>query len=104
MTIRIELSCDRCRGSNISIPIYGGDDTVADCEDCGAKVGTLADLKTQMSLYVLGRKTEDRTQASFDWGNQAQHEDGRRFKRGAPHLRVVRTPRERSFEVKAARR
>ncbi len=56
MPVSIELRCDYCRGDNLSIPLNGGDETVVDCEDCGAEVGTLADLKTTLSLKVLGRK------------------------------------------------
>ena len=56
MTVSIELRCDNCRGTNISIPLYGGDDSPVDCEDCGAELGTLADIKTMLSLHVLGRK------------------------------------------------
>ncbi len=56
MTVSIEIRCDQCRGTRLSIPIYGGDETPVDCEDCGAELGTLADLKTIVSLQLLGRK------------------------------------------------
>ncbi len=56
MTVSIDIRCDNCRGNNVSIPIHGGDDTEVDCEDCGAELGTLGDLKTIVSLQVLGRK------------------------------------------------
>ena len=56
MSVSIEIRCDYCRGENLSIPLEGGDETVVDCEDCGAEVGTLADIKTLVSLKVLGRK------------------------------------------------
>ena len=56
MTVSIELRCDNCRGSSISIPLYGGDDSPVDCEDCGADLGTLGDIKTLLSLQLLGRK------------------------------------------------
>ncbi len=56
MTVSIELRCDNCRGTSISIPLDGGDDSAVDCEDCGADLGTLADIKTLLSLHVLGRK------------------------------------------------
>jgi hypothetical protein len=38
-------------------PLHGGDDTHVDCEDCGANLGTLDDVKTLVSLQLLGRKT-----------------------------------------------
>ena len=60
MTVSIELRCDNCRGSSISIPLYGGDDSPVDCEDCGADLGTLADIKATLSLQVLGRKHDPR--------------------------------------------
>jgi ribosomal protein S27E len=60
MTVSIDIRCDNCRGKNVSIPIYGGDETAVDCEDCGAELGTLADIKTLVSLQVLGRKTAAR--------------------------------------------
>jgi hypothetical protein len=56
MPVSIELRCDYCRGDNLSIPLSGGEETMVDCEDCGAEVGTLADLKTTITLKVLGRK------------------------------------------------
>ncbi len=58
MTVSIDIRCDNCRGSSVSIPLHGGDETPVDCEDCGAQLGTLADLKTQVSLHVLGRKRQ----------------------------------------------
>jgi uncharacterized Zn finger protein len=60
MTVSIEIRCDNCRGDNLSIPLWGGDETAVDCEDCGAQLGTLDDLKTLVSLQVLGRKTVER--------------------------------------------
>lgn len=59
MTVSIEIRCDHCRSDRLSIPLWGGDDTEVDCEDCGAQVGTLDDLKTLVSLHLLGRKTAD---------------------------------------------
>jgi ribosomal protein S27E len=56
MTVSIDIRCDNCRGTNLSIPLHGGDETEVDCEDCGADLGTLADIKTLISLQVLGRK------------------------------------------------
>lgn len=60
MTVSIELRCDNCRSTCISIPLDGGDDSPVDCEDCGADLGTLADIKTLLSLTVLGRKKMSR--------------------------------------------
>jgi hypothetical protein len=51
------LRCDRCRSTAISIPLDGSDESPLDCEDCGADLGTLSDLKTMVTLKVLGRKT-----------------------------------------------
>lgn len=87
MTVQIEVRCDYCRGSNISIPLNAGEETYADCEDCGAEVGTVADLKTQMSLHLLGRKTTDDRQPSFSWYDQ--HPRAERPRRERPMLRVV---------------
>ena len=56
MTVSIDIRCDRCCGTAISIPIEGSDQSAVDCEDCGADLGTLADLKTLVTLQVLGRK------------------------------------------------
>jgi uncharacterized Zn finger protein len=56
MPVSIEIRCDYCRGDNLSIPLEGGEETMVDCEDCGASVGTLADVKTTVSLKLLGRK------------------------------------------------
>jgi hypothetical protein len=60
MTVSIDIRCDNCRGNSLSIPIYGGDETAVDCEDCGAQLGTLADLKTLVALQLLGRKKVQR--------------------------------------------
>jgi uncharacterized Zn finger protein len=56
MPVSIEIRCDHCHGDNLSIPLHGGEETMVDCEDCGAEVGTLADIKTTVSLKLLGRK------------------------------------------------
>ena len=56
MTVSIERRCDNCRGTSISNPLDGGDDSPVDCEDCGADLGTLGDIKTLLSLQMLGRK------------------------------------------------
>ena len=56
MAVSIEIRCDHCRGDNLSIPLDGSDESMVDCEDCGAEVGTLADVKTMVSLKLLGRK------------------------------------------------
>jgi uncharacterized Zn finger protein len=56
MTASIDIQCDNCRGAHLSIPLHGGDETEVECEDCGCTVGTLADLKTLLSLKILGRK------------------------------------------------
>ena len=56
MALSIEIRCDHCRGDNLSIPLDACEETMVDCEDCGAEVGTLADVKTMVSLKLLGRK------------------------------------------------
>jgi hypothetical protein len=60
MTVSIDIRCDNCRGDKLSIPLWGGDETAVDCEDCGAQLGTLDDVKTLVSLQLLGRKTAGR--------------------------------------------
>jgi hypothetical protein len=60
MTVSIDIRCDNCRGDKLSIPLWGGDETAVDCEDCGAQLGTLDDVKTLVSLQLLGRKTAAR--------------------------------------------
>jgi hypothetical protein len=57
MTVSIDIRCDNCRGKNVSIPIYGGDETAVDCEDCGAELGTLADIKT--SGFAAGARPQN---------------------------------------------
>ena len=56
MTVSIEIRCDHCRGDNLSIPLDACEETMVDCEDCGAELGTLAEVKTMVSLKLLGRK------------------------------------------------
>lgn len=58
MTVSIEIRCDNCRGFNLSVPLSAGDETEVDCEDCGARLGTLDDVKTLVSLQLLGRKAD----------------------------------------------
>lgn len=60
MTVSIEIRCDNCRSDQLSIPLWGGDDTAVDCEACGAELGTLDDVKTLVSLQLLGRKQAER--------------------------------------------
>ncbi len=62
MTVSIDIRCDLCRGSRLSVPLHADEETAVECEDCGTELGTLADVKTLVSLKLLGRKKPARPQ------------------------------------------
>lgn len=52
--MKIELSCSKCGKNRFVFPEEGGDEAMVICEECGHKVGTLAQLKERVAEMVLG--------------------------------------------------
>jgi uncharacterized Zn finger protein len=55
----IDLSCAECGKNRFSLSEAESDDCLIRCEDCGHEVGTLGDLKQQVSVEVLRRSASN---------------------------------------------
>jgi DNA-directed RNA polymerase subunit RPC12/RpoP len=51
--MRIDLNCAECGSNRFTLDKHSEDDAHVECEDCGHKIGTLADLKERVSAFVL---------------------------------------------------
>ena len=50
--MRIELSCKECGANNFRLDVAENDEEMIRCEECGHIVGTLADVKRQVTEQV----------------------------------------------------
>lgn len=50
--MRIDLTCRQCGSNRFRLDRKLEDDTHVDCEDCGHKIGTMAELKRQVADEV----------------------------------------------------
>lgn len=53
--MRIELNCRECGSNRFTLDRDTDDDAHVECEDCGHRIGTMADLKHQIAQEVLKR-------------------------------------------------
>lgn len=51
--LKIDLSCGACGSNRIDIPAQAQDDGPVLCGDCGHRLGSLGDLKSQVERAVL---------------------------------------------------
>jgi hypothetical protein len=58
MDVSVELHCDRCGSANLSLPADGEDEGAIACNDCGAGLGTFADLRRELVARALNRSAE----------------------------------------------
>jgi len=56
--MRVDLSCAVCGNNRFSLSEADKDTSMVWCEDCGHKMGTLAELKQRMADEVLKRAAE----------------------------------------------
>lgn len=58
MDVSVEIHCAACGSANYSLPDGEGDDAPVDCNDCGRRLGTIADLKAEMLAQALVHSAE----------------------------------------------
>lgn len=55
--MRIDLNCAECGSNRFSLDKGNDDDANIRCEDCGRKIGTLAELKAKIAEEVMKRSS-----------------------------------------------
>ena len=58
MEVSVELHCERCGSANVSIPEPAPDDAALGCNDCGDRLGTVAELKAELFDQALRHSAE----------------------------------------------
>ena len=58
MDVSVEIHCAACGSANYSLPGGEGDDAPVDCNDCGRRLGNIAELKAEMLAQALGHSAE----------------------------------------------
>lgn len=53
MRLKIDLSCGECGSNRIDIPAQADDDSAVVCEECGHRLGSLAEVKSRVEQAVL---------------------------------------------------
>jgi DNA-directed RNA polymerase subunit RPC12/RpoP len=55
--MRIDLNCAQCGKNRFALHGDIADDTQIECESCGHKIGTMAELKARVAEEVLKRSS-----------------------------------------------
>jgi DNA-directed RNA polymerase subunit RPC12/RpoP len=58
MDVAVEIHCEACGSANYSLPDGVADDAAIRCNDCGARLGTIAELKAEMLDQALAHSAE----------------------------------------------
>lgn len=58
MDIAVEIHCAACGSANYSLPDGTADDSPVACNDCGRRLGSIADLKAEMLEQALAHSAE----------------------------------------------
>ena len=58
MDVSVEIHCGGCGSANYSLPAGEADDSAVDCNDCGRRLGTIAELKAEMLAQALAHSAE----------------------------------------------
>ena len=58
MDVSVEVHCDRCGSGNYSLPDGAGGDAPLRCNDCGADLGSMADLVAELQRQVADHSAE----------------------------------------------
>ena len=58
MDVSVELHGERCGSANVSIPEPTPDEATLACNDCGDRLGTVAELKAELFDQVLQHSAE----------------------------------------------
>lgn len=58
MDVSVEVHCGVCGSANYSLPGGAADDAAVRCNDCGAGLGSVAELKTELIEQALAHSAE----------------------------------------------
>ncbi len=58
MDVSVEIHCASCGSANYSLPEGGDDAGGVACNDCGRRLGSVAELKAEMLEQALGHSAE----------------------------------------------
>jgi transcription elongation factor Elf1 len=53
MDVTVELHCDKCGSANLSLPVDGDEQATIECNDCGERHGTLAELRSELLACAM---------------------------------------------------
>ena len=58
MDVSVEVHCANCGSANYAMPEGAADAAPIICNDCGTRLGNVADLKAEMLEQALGHSAE----------------------------------------------
>ena len=58
MDVSVEIHCGTCGSANYSMPDGEGDEALVACNDCGTRLGTIAELKTELIEQAMAHSAE----------------------------------------------
>lgn len=58
MDVSVEIHCAGCGSANYSLPDGEGDEAPINCNDCGRRLGTIAELRAEMLAQALTHSAE----------------------------------------------
>lgn len=58
MDVSVEIHCEICGSANFSLGGGPSDSAALSCNDCGAGLGTVADLKEALLAQAIARSSE----------------------------------------------
>ena len=58
MDVAVEIHCAACGSANYSLPDGAADEAAVACNDCGRRLGSVADLKAEMVAQAIAHSAE----------------------------------------------
>ena len=58
MDVTVEIHCGTCGSGNYSLHEGGSDDAALLCNDCGKRLGTVAEMKSEMVAQAIAHSAE----------------------------------------------
>ncbi len=58
MDVSVEIHCETCGSANFGLPDGVADAAPILCNDCGSRLGSIADLKAELLDHALARSAE----------------------------------------------
>ena len=55
--MRVELACSKCGGNRFKYPLALENDAVITCEDCGHRVGTVAEVQHKLIEQLSNQRS-----------------------------------------------